>query len=205
MSRKTISHDAITIISKKKKEATLFIVITLVVLIVLIAFPIRLMAISVININKEVEGKRRIRENLDTKITNLTQLNTQYQEIRENLVDFPLVFPSQGDYSLFVANLEEVCKANYFRLESVSVSAQKGSSETEVKKFEVLNVWEARISVVGRRSDIVDLLEKIEAMPMYPSVINFSYINEIDDDGFLKFSILLKLYGVNKQGIYLDI
>ena len=205
MSRKTVAHESIIIINQKKKELAIFLAITLVVLIVLIAIPIRLMALSVIRINNEIEGKRRIKEQLDTKITNLTQLNTEYQLIREDLKDFMLVFPTQGDYSLFVANLDEICKANYFHLSSVSVALQRTTAGSGVNPFEVLNVWEVNMGITGRRSDLFDLLEDIESMPMYPTVNVVGYKNELTDVGFFNFNISIKIYGVSKPGMYVDI
>ncbi len=208
MSKKATSHDAITIINKKKQEVTLFIVITLVVLIVLISFPIRLMVLSVININNEIEGKRIIKEQLHTKISNLNQLNDQYQEIRENLEDFPLIFPNQGDYSLFVANIEEICSSNNFQLKGVGVSHDRARRNEEEQVFEVLDTWSSNLSVVGKRSDLIDLLESFEAMPMYPTVASVSYENE-DGEGaekdLLNFSVTLQIYGVKSPGVYLDI
>jgi Tfp pilus assembly protein PilO len=205
MSKETTSHDTIIIINQKKKEVGIFISITLVVLIILILFPIRLMALSVIKINNEIEGKRKIKEQLDNKIRNFSQLNVEYQEIRDDLKDFSLIFPNEGDYSLFVANLEEICKANYFRLESVNVTSARSSRQVGENPFDSLNIWTTNISVLGRRSDLLRLLEDIEAMPMHPTVSVVSYKNELNNDGFLSFSISIKMYGVNKPGIYLDI
>lgn len=205
MSKETTSHDTIMIINQKKREVGIFISITLVVLTILILFPIRLMALSVIKINNEIEGKRKIKEQLDNKIRNFTQLNVEYQEIRDDLKDFTLIFPNEGDYSLFVANLEEICKANYFRLESVNVTSSRSSREVGENPFDSLNIWTTNISVLGRRSDLLRLLEDIEGMPMHPTASVVSYKNELNNDGFLSFSISIKMYGVNKPGIYLDI
>ena len=205
MSRKRIAHDAIMIINQKKRELAIFISITLVVLIILIAFPIRLMALSVIKINNEIEGKRRIKEQLDTKISNLTQLNTEYQTIRGELKDFTLIFPPQGDYSLLVANLEEICKMNSVHLSSVNVSMQRLLSGEEENPFEVLNMWEVNMGIMGKRSSLFDLLEDFESMPMYPTVRSVSYKDELTEDGLFRFNIVLRVYGVTKPGLYIDI
>ena len=203
MSKQKITHDAILIINEKKREVAIFIMITLLVLVVLIVFPIRLMALRVIQINNEIEGKRRIKEQLDTKIDNFTQLNAEYQEMRESLVDFPLIYPNQGDYSLFVANLEEICNSNSFRLRRVSIDRERVRGGEN--PYEMLDLWNVNINVMGRRSDLIHLLEDIEAMPMFPTVLSLSYSNELDEDGFLSFSILIRIYGVNSSSIYLEI
>ncbi|GEM_PF-4503352 len=203
MSREKITHDAIIIINEKKREVAIFILITLLVLVILVAFPIRLMALKVIQINNEIEGKRQIKEQLETKINNFTQLNAEYQEIREDLEDFPLVYPNQGDYSLFVANLDEICNANSFRLRSVNINRERLRGEEN--PYEILSIWSANINVMGRRSDLVHLLEDIEAMPMLPTVRLLSYSNELDEDDFLTFNISMRIYGVDSIGIYLDI
>ncbi len=205
MSRKRVAHDTIIVITSKKREVATFLMITLAVLIVLIALPIRLMALSVIRINNEIEGKRRIKQQLDTKINNFTQLNAEYQEIREDFKDFPLIFPSDGDYSLFLANLDEICKENFFRLENVGVTSSRGSMKKEGVSFQELNSWDVNISVVGRRSDLARFLEQIEAMPMYPTINVIGFKNEINEDGLLGFNISFRIYGVNKPNMYLDI
>ncbi len=205
MSRKRVSHDAIIVINQKKREISIFIAITLVVLVVAIVLPIRLMTLSVVRINNEIEAKREIKERLDTKINNFTQLNTQYQEMREEILDLPLIFPSNGDYSLLVANFDEICKANNFRLESVNVGSRKGASRADEPLFEALNTWNASITVIGRRADLIVLLESIEAMPMYPTVTAVGYKNDLNENGLLTFTLSVKMYGVNKSSMYLDI
>ncbi len=203
MSRENVSHDAIIVINEKKRELGVFIAITLLVLIILIVFPIRLMALKVIQVNNEIRGKREMKEHLDTKINNFTQLNTEYQEIKDNLGDFTLIFPNQGDYSLFVANMDEICKANYFQLRSVSVNPER--ARRHENPFEMLNFWSVNINVVGRRSDLISLLQDIESMPMYPTVQSLNYKNDQDEDGFLSFTILVRIYGVDDAMIYFDI
>ncbi len=203
MSKEKMTHEAILIINEKKREVAIFIVITLVILVILVVFPIRLMALKIVQINSEIEGKRQIKEQLETKINNFAQLNTEYQEIREDLKDFPLVYPNQGDYSLFVANLDEICNANSFRLRSVNIGRERLRGEEN--PYEILDIWSANINVMGRRSDLVHLLEDIEAMPMFPTVRLLSYSNELDEDDFLTFNISIRLYGVDSPGIYIDI
>lgn len=203
MSKETTSHDAIAIVNQKKREVAIFISITLVVLIVLIVFPIRLMALKVIQINNEIEGKRGIKEQLDEKIDNFTQLNAQYQEIREDMEDLPLIYPNTGDYSLLVSNIDEIAKANHFRLTSVRVESERIRGDEN--PFETLNIWTTSINVTGRRTDLVGLLEDVEALPMFPTVKSVSYSNELDDDGLLTFRITMRVYGVDESGIYVDI
>lgn len=203
MSNQKITHDAIIIINEKKREVAIFIIITLLVLVVLITFPIRLMALKVIEINNEIEGKRQIKEQLDEKINSFTQLNAEYQEMKEDLEDLPLIFPNQGDYSLLVANLDEICNANSFRLRSVNIARERLRGEEN--PYETLDFWNINLGVRGRRSDLVHLLEDIESLPMFPTVLSLGYSNELDDDGLLSFSILIRVYGVNLSGLYLDI
>ena len=203
MSKDTATHESIIIINEKKREVAIFILITLVVLSLLVVFPIRLMALKVIEVNNEIEGKRRLKERLETKIENFTQLNAEYQEIREDLEDFVLVYPNQGDYSLFVANIEEICNANFFRLRSVNLDRERMRGEQN--PFEMLDIWSANITVIGRRSDLINLLEDLESMPMLPTVMSVTYSNELDEEGFLDFSIRIRVYGVTNQSIYLNI
>jgi Tfp pilus assembly protein PilO len=205
MGSKTSTHDTISIINEKKKAVAVFLSITLVALTLLIAFPIRLMAVSVIKINNEIEGKKRLKETLDTKVRNFNQLNTEYEEVKSDLEDLKLVFPDKGDYSLFVANIEEVCKANYFRLQSVNVDMPRLTGQNTESSFEVLTVWTANINVLGRRSDLLKLLEEIESMPMKPTVNVLSYKNETNEEGFLSFNISVKIYGVKSSNMYSDI
>ena len=202
MGSKTSTHDTIAIINEKKRDVTLFLSLTLIALTLLIAFPIRLMAVSVIKINNEIEGKKRLKETLDTKVRNFNQLNTEYEEVKGDLEDLKLVFPDKGDYSLFVANIEEVCKANYFRLQSVNVEMPRLTGQNAESSFEELTVWTANINVLGRRSDLLKLLEEIEAMPMKPTVNVLSYKNEENEEGFLGFNISIRIYGVKGSEVY---
>jgi Tfp pilus assembly protein PilO len=205
MSRKTISHDAIAVINRKRREIAIFIIITLVVFVLLVAFPIRMMIVSVVRINNEINQKRRIDNQLQQKIENMTALNTEYQEIKSEMKDLTLILPNNGDYSLFVANIEEIAKGNNFRLDSVGIATDITRRRIVSEDFEILVPITAMVHVSGRRIDLIKFFEDIENLPMYPTISSVSYKNEPNEEGLFLFSISVQIYGVNNQSIYFDI
>ncbi len=208
MARKTtITHDALQIIDTKQKELIAFMIFTVIVLIVLIAFAIAPMLSTIAEIRSELDRKENLVEDLDTKISDLTNLQNEYQEFKGELDDLVLVFPTNWDYSLFVSNIEEVCIENNFELLSVGLreaSIDDDEVEEQLGELNELRPWGANISIRGSENDLLDLLRDIEDLPTYSTVDSISYSREqedIDEDSF-EFSISIRLYYVEDEIFY---
>jgi Tfp pilus assembly protein PilO len=172
---------------------------TVLVTILLIAFAIRPTFLTINRINGEIKEKKRISQALENKIDAMVALDTQYAEFDENLDYLQLIFPTSGNFSLFLSNIDAVVSRNSFVLRGVSFS------EYDLELYEVnsavLSPWAVQISVIGPESNIDNLFSDLEAMPMYPVIDRFSY-GEAEDNGMKNFSLSMRIYHIENNKFY---
>jgi Tfp pilus assembly protein PilO len=172
---------------------------TVLVAILLIAFAIRPTFLTISRINGEIKEKKRISQALENKIDAMVALDAQYAEFGEDLDSLQLIFPTSGNFSLFLSNIDAVVSRNSFVLRGVSFS------EYDLDLYDVnsavLAPWSVQISVIGPESNIDNLFTDLEAMPMYPVIDRFSY-GEAEDSGMKSFSMSMRIYHIENNKFY---
>jgi hypothetical protein len=187
------------IISKSEKNKTFSLgIFTLIILIVLIVGAIQPTATTIFRINNELREKRRVNTQLEDKLAALATLNREYVDMESDINDLPLIFPTQGNFSLFMSNIEEICKTYGYNLQSINFN----TSDDVDLNLNTLDTWNAAISIKGKRSNLVRLLEEFESMPMYPVVTQVSYSNTVDDQGLTNFSIALTIFHIEDSNFF---
>lgn len=171
---------------------------TIIVVIILLVGAIRPTLLTITKINRDINDKTLINERLDSKLDNLSRLNSQYSERSADIKALPLMFPTQGNFSLFMSNVEDIAKSNGYVLNSVSF----GNPNEVSYKYTVLKPWMARISVTGNRSNIIKLLNAYENMPMYPIVNKLSFARDSSSSGLTQFSIDLVIFRIDDPNFY---
>ena len=174
---------------------------TVLMAILLIVLAIRPTLLTIDRINDEIREKERINEALNQKIEALAQLDIQYAELGEDLDALQLIYPTSGNFSLFMSNIDAVVSRNGFLLRSLSFT------EYDEELFDintsVLSPWAVQLSVLGPESNIDNLFEDLEAMPMYPIIDRFSY-GQDEEDGLKGFSISMRIYHIENNKFYND-
>ena len=172
---------------------------TVLVAILLVIFAIRPTILTINRINSEIKEKQRIYDALDTKISAMVQLDEQYTEFSDNLESLQLIFPTSGNFSLFMSNIDSVVSRNGFVLKGLSFS-EYDNDLYDINSV-VLAPWAVQISVNGPESNIDNLFDDLESMPMYPVIDRFAY-GEPEDDGTKNFSISMRIYHVENNKFY---
>ncbi len=191
--------DFVKIINGDTKTKTYsFAAFTLLVTIVLLIGAIRPTVLTITKINGEIQSKTLINQQLETKIKNLGDLNNQYLGITDDVKNLPLVFPTQGNFSLLMSNVDSIATASGFNLSSISFS----SSDKLKTKTLVLKPWDARLTVIGSRANIIKLLSALEAMPMYPTITQVSFASNKDISGQTAFNINMSVYKIDDINFY---
>jgi Tfp pilus assembly protein PilO len=186
--------------SPEKRRSYMFLGFTIFVSIVLIIFAIRPTVLTITRINSEIKEKKRINSQLEEKINTLSALDTEYNENREAFDSLELIFPISGTFSLFTSNIEAIVARNGFSLTSVNFDKYKGKEYSSTTRILVPNT--IRISVVGRRVNIVNLLQDLESLPLYPVIDSVSYSQKEDEEGLGSFSIGLRVFTVENVNFY---
>ncbi len=175
-----------------------FAAFTLFVVIILLVGAIRPTVLTITRINREIRDKSFLNEQLENKINNLANLGTQFSTISSDSENLPLIFPPEGNFSLFMANVEEISRSLGFTLSGVSF----GKVDDYEVNLTTLAPLSARLNVTGNRQNLIRLLEALEAMPMFPIIRQVSYSIPENDTGLTNISIELVIYHVEDPDFY---
>lgn len=186
--------------SPEKKRGYIFAGVTLVVSIVLIVFAIRPTIITITQISASIKEKNRLNTALDTKISTLSSLDKQFEEIGTDLNQLKLIYPADGNFSLLLANTNSILARNGFYL--LGINFDKYSDKNITFTSKVLAPWSVKIAAKGKTANVVNLLKDLEALPMYPVIESFSYSDQKDEDGLTNFGINLRIYRIDNANFY---
>lgn len=167
-------------------------------------FAVRPTLITISRVRKEVAQKRIINNQLDNKITSFTSLKQDYINIKTQLDNLELIFPATGDFSLFLANVENICLRNNFVMQSISFTENASTSEAIDKtlNYKVLSTRAVSIVVLGHETNLLSLLQDFESLPMYPEITGVSFGENVDDNGMQTITIELRLYKITDPKFY---
>jgi hypothetical protein len=174
---------------------------TVLMAILLIILAIRPTLLTIDTINGEIKEKKRIHKALDDKMSALIKLDTQYLEFGDKLESLQLIYPTSGNFSLFMSNIDAVVSRNGFLLRGLSFSEY--DSELYDINSSVLSPWAVGISVVGPERNLNNLFSDLESMPMFPVIDRFSYGQDIEE-GLKSFSISMRIYHIENNKFYTD-
>ena len=186
--------------SPEKKRGYIFAAATVAVSILLIVFAVRPTILTIVKINSEIKEKERLNTSLNTKISTLSALDKQFEDVGKDLKDLRLIYPADGNFSLLLANISPVLSRNGFYLNGITFDKYSDKNVSFTPR--VLTPWSAKISAKGKMANVINLLKELEALPMYPVIESFSYTDQKDDLGLTGFSINLRIYKIDNSNFY---
>jgi len=179
----------------ERKLSYIFASITIAVSIALIIGAIRPTIITMTRINTEISNKKETEQALADKITALTELDTQYIGLENDFENISLVFPTEGNFSLFMANIDAISSRNSYVLISLAFFEYK---EENPLKTSVIEPWSVRLSVEGKRENLINFLEDLESLPMYPVIESVTFTEEENT----RFTVNVRIYQVPTPNFY---
>jgi len=186
--------------SPEKKRSYIFFGFSILVSIILILFAIRPTVTTITKINKEIVEKERVNSLLEKKINTLNELDKQYAPNKEAFDDLEMVFPAGENFSLLLANMELMTTRNGNKLSSISFSRYKEGNYNITTK--ALKPYIMTLSARGKEENILNFLQELEDLPMYPVIESFSYSTETAEDGTSAFTVSLRIYHVDNVNFY---
>lgn len=186
--------------SKAKTGSYLTFGVTLLISILLIVFAIVPTVRTITKINKDIKEKEVITIKLKNKIEAISNLDNEYKDSVEQFETLPFLFPENKSFVLLLSNIDPIISRNGFTLNSISFDAYK--SETYKLAPKVLTPAGMRISVKGDAVDLMQLLRDLENMPNYPVLESISFGKQPDEDGLTGYSLLFRIYDVNRGNFY---
>lgn len=185
----------------EKRRSYSFFAFTIVATILLIVFAIKPTITTILRINREIKQKEYINQQLTSKRSTLSSLQSKYLERKQDFRTLSLVFPADGNFSLLLSNIDSIVSRNGFVLSSVTFDEYEGNKTASNR---VLSPQSMRINVKGKRANIINLLKEFEALPMYPIIDFVSFSSNEDEQGLVSFSIGLRIYDIEKNNKFYE-
>ena len=188
------------IVNKSVQSRTYsFAIFTVFVVAILLLGAIKPTLGKISQINEEIKQKKIINEQLTNKTNALSSLTNEYYSQSDDMKSLSMVFPSQGNFSLLMSNIENITSEYGFVLQSINF----GSPEKVPSSLKVLKPWAIRISVSGSRANLVNFLKDLEELPMFPTVTKVSYSSGARNrSGELSYSIELQIFKIDEPNFY---
>lgn len=157
---------------KEKAQKFTTIVLTIIAIIILAIFAINPTLSTIANLQKQLDDAKFVAERLDTKINNLSILQTKYETLK---ADLPIVYeavPKTEEVVMLTGQLQTVAGENNLTIVTVQSSNFADSNNFSYFIFTV--------SVQGKYEDLMNFLNKIVNMKriVYLDDINISTSGE---------------------------
>lgn len=138
-------------------RATLFVALSLVLLIILLLFALRPTLLTIASLVNDIDTKKEIHAKLEEKVSNLQKMVQSYQQIQDKLPILEAAIPSSPEFSKWGQYIQSSASASGFILESLRLEkiAMVGTSG--------LSSFDFTISGKGSYSQIHDFITNLEA------------------------------------------
>jgi len=159
--------------------------------------------VTIIETSRKFEDKTALLKKMQQQNTNLTRLLRDQLEQKEKLLALDYYFPNDGDYSLFITNLQPISQRYGFSMTTVSFSS---SYFRQVEKITDLQFPEMtpvtfQVSLTGDPAKLGAYLAFIEQMPFQPKVLSVSYSPSRVDASKTQISLTLLLYKMSASAV----
>lgn len=185
--------------SSEKKISYIFAGVTILVSIVLIAGAIRPTIITMTRIRTEISKKEDTEAALEDKISALSELDSQYIGLKNDFENISLVFPTDGNFSLFMANIDAISSRNSYILDSLAFSEYKEENPLNTVAVEP---WSVKLTVEGSRANLINFLKDLESLPMYPVIESVTFTEDSDTEEASRFTVNLRIYQIPVNNFY---
>lgn len=157
--------------------------------------------ITILETNKKYQEKTAALAKFEQQNSNLTTLLTKRIELQPELTSFDYFFPHDGDYSLFIVNLNQIAKNYGLVLSSVvfSDTYYRQVEKVSALQFNPMIPVTFQVSITGDSGKIAQFLSYIESTPFQPKVISVSYAPNHSKPTQTAISLTFLMYKMNTK------
>jgi hypothetical protein len=132
---------------------------------------------TIFETSEKFQTKQALLKQLENQNTTLTKLIADKESLKDDLKKLDTYFPSDGNYALFIANLNLIFTKYNYTLQSVNFSNTiTRQLETNPNyAFEQMSPVTFQFAIRGNPSNIVALTSYIEGTPYVPKILSVSY------------------------------
>lgn len=166
-----------SIIQTSQQKAISTGLLTFTLIVVLLWGSLRPTVSTILTTTRKLSEREAALSNLQQHNANLTKLKTAQLELADDLTNLNYYFPYDGDFSLFVVNLNEIATDHDLTLQSVSFSEKYASKIEEVNslKFDEMRPITFNVALEGDPNDVAKFLSYMENTPFLPKILGVGY------------------------------
>lgn len=133
--------------------------------------------ITIIETNRKFSEKQATLAKLEQQNSHITSLLKDRLEQNDKLAALDYYFPFDGDYSLYIVNLNQIAKKYQLRLDAVSFSANffRQVEKITALQYEEMTPVTFQASLNGDPSNLAAFLRYVESTPFLPKVLSVGY------------------------------
>lgn len=180
-----------------QKKAYTFLGFTLILVLVLLFGAIRPTVVTITKLRSEIKQRENINMQLQDKLNVLQNLQKDYNRLKDDIDKLNYYFPEDSDYSLLMANIEQIVKSYGFELERIQIESSEEFEDTP-DNYDEMNLVEGRLAVVGKQEDLADMLEHLEGLPVFMEIGRISFAPE-ESDGIEQLNISISFTTYKKS------
>ncbi|WKZ30508.1 MAG: hypothetical protein QY314_01905 [Candidatus Dojkabacteria bacterium] len=156
--------------------------LTVALIAILVWGSLRPTIITIFETGEKFNQKTQLLEALKSQNSTLTQLLAEREEAKDELQNIDLYFPYDGNFSLFIINLNQVAHQYDFRMPNVSFAETSSRQIENNPTFQFIGMRPTtfQIGLEGNPANIFQFSSYVENTPFFPKLINISYSNPKD-------------------------
>jgi len=180
--------------------------LTFVLLVILLIGSFRPTVKTISEARRKVDNRERALRKLTEHNAALTSLKEQQLKLDTELSALNYYFPSDGDFSLFITNLNEMALENNLILEAISFSNSYNDRIENIAslQYEEMTPVTFQIALRGAPEDLSTFLAFAENTPFLPKVLSISYSPNRVLSQETSLSVTLLVYKMNSPATGYD-
>lgn len=200
MAVSSTQRDLSSILKTSQQKAVSTGALTIGLLAILVWGSLRPTISTIFETNDKFQEKTAVLQLLKTQNSRLTQLLAQREEAKDDLRNLDLYFPYDGNFSLFIVNLNMIARKYEYKMDSVTFSEtiNKQIENNQALQYDGMKPVSFQVSLTGNSSNLFSYLSYLENTPFFPKVIDISYGSSLNEDKN-NLSITFLIYKLNGQ------
>jgi len=169
----------VSILYKKKKTRVYTSIILSIFTVAFFGFfAIRPTLVTIGGLLKEIKDKREVVAEMDQKIDNLNQAQTNYNQIRDDLDLVEESLPLDPDLPILIKQLESLARLSSVAIESVRFEKTNLQGEIETEEGQAVGF---SVTVMGSYENLKEFLNSIDTLRRIISVERFGFTSKTED------------------------
>jgi len=193
MADRPLQRDITAILRTSQQKAISTGLLTLILIAVLVIGSLRPTIITILETNQKYEEKQQLLTTLKHQNQRITQLVSQKQDAKNTLDAINHYFPYDGNYSLFIVNLNQIAKSYQLDMPNVSFSESINNQikENSLFSYKGMTPTTFQVTLTGSKSNLVSFLSYLENSPFFPKIVGIQHSGLLSSSGTISLTFVV--------------